>query len=817
CECGEVIFFNLATDTAFQTADRTDLVSTALEPHGPVTVTVHVSESRNFLHVGGRTEDEHGIDVVGTTAGYTIRVTGRAGPNWPTANRAMEISGALPTVGAGWWSVPIIPGGTFTIHGIVNNPADVRITGNSWGGVSAADMDFYIYSIIVGRNLDLVDAGGIVRQAEGFWPPANDGLPLPETVQPAPPRSSDTLFDLAWDVLQGLSVGVNDPEIIFPSPHLQNAGGIANVTFEVVSRPIAGGAGTQRNLLRVTATSGWAGFDLNHAAFGFMDGDVVRLAGIALTDAQILLNTYHNGIRPLGGYMPLVQAGETFAIEHTLTQADVDAIVATFPQAIRIRAYHNNTTFIVTDLTVVRPGGSPAAVLPSLRMIWGETFPIFGNIVAYNHHRRHSDIRATTGTIVTTPERAAARGALLTRHFNLLVAEDEMKPDAIFWNPAWNDFPELPQWNFGPMNQIMSFAQTNNMGLHGHALAWHGQTPEWMFAGKTRANSAQARYNLVRYIETVMRHGGTRVQSWDVLNEVIWSSVPGSATVTAANWRNFLRGNPGPGAPWENTSGWFSSIGSSANDPDNNCFIWIAFTTARRVADEIDAAAGRPPGTMILYYNDYNEEQPSKRMAIYHMVREMNERFYTTPPAGFQTGRILIDAIGMQAHYHIGDSGSAYSWPTNISNVEASIVRFASLIGQGLLRYVSITELDVTVGHTGNDEAGNINRPLGTPPTPAQLRQQAIMYARLFHIFRTHSANLRRVSLWGIDDPGSWRHRGSPHLWDGNLAAKEAFWAVAAPDAFVNPATGLARPAAEIDAFLADPRSGTYIPEQAWN
>ena len=445
-------------------------------------------------------------------------------------------------------------------------------------------------------------------------------------------------------------------------------------------------------------------------------------------------------------------------------------------------------------------GNEVELAAPSLRVIYSPYFPM-GNIVAYRHHRRHSDIAAvTTGPgVATTRAQADARGQLLRRHFDILTAEDEMKPDFIHTL-------NLGQFNWTRANNIMAFAEENGMRVHGHALAWHSQTPAWLFADGDRE---QAAANLREHINTVMRHPAfARIESWDVLNEVIASSVnssSGTIPVTAANWREHLRGNNA------GESRWFSSIGSSVVDPDNNCFIWIAFTEARRVADELDIAAGRPVGSTILYYNDYNEEQPNKREAIFFMVQEMNQKFADQNP-----GRRLIDAIGMQAHYHVGGTGAAYPWALTVSNVYASINRFAELDV-----YISITELDLTVGHTGNAQGGNITRPIGDPLTAQQARQQAVIYAQLFRIFRNFArenpGRLRRVSLWGIDDPGSWRHRGSPHLWDGNLQPKEAFWAAADPDAFLLP-DGQPRPASEIDAFLADPKANGsgFIPADAW-
>jgi len=447
--------------------------------------------------------------------------------------------------------------------------------------------------------------------------------------------------------------------------------------------------------------------------------------------------------------------------------------------------------------------------VPSLRSIWANYFPL-GNIVAYQHHRRHSDITAVaTGGGATTAEQAHNRGVLLRRHFDILTAEDEMKPS--FINAA-NIIPGVPgNFNWTRVNRIVDFVEEQDMRLHGHTLVWHSQSPWWLNQvsnGGPPIPRDTAIANLVTHIETVMRHFGDSVESWDVLNEVFESWFGG--TVTANNWRNNLRTFPGGGSPHGPGTPWARAIGvypHDTHDPNRYCYIWISFTTARRVADEIDIAAGRPVGTMILYYNDYNEEAPSKRDAIYFMVREMNQRF-----AAENNGRLLIDAIGMQAHYHRGEVDGivteSYRHATNVANVRTALVRFASLIDQELLRYVSITELDITVGNTGNPAGNNVNaRPPGNPLTPNQAREQAIMYAQLFQIFRDNAQHLRRVSLWGIDDPGSWRHRGSPHLWDANLQPKEAFWAVAAPDAFVDPATGQRRSNAAINAFLANPKA----------
>ncbi|WP_340009531.1 endo-1,4-beta-xylanase [Paenibacillus sp. FSL K6-0276] len=68
---------------------------------------------------------------------------------------------------------------------------------------------------------------------------------------------------------------------------------------------------------------------------------------------------------------------------------------------------------------------------------------------------------------------------------------------------------------------------------------------------------------------------------------------------------------------------------------------------------------------MKLYYNDYNEDNQNKAQAIYSMVKEINDKYALTHP-----GKLLIDGVGIQAHYSIN---------TNPENVERSLEKFISL------------------------------------------------------------------------------------------------------------------------------------------
>lgn len=189
----------------------------------------------------------------------------------------------------------------------------------------------------------------------------------------------------------------------------------------------------------------------------------------------------------------------------------------------------------------------------------------------------------------------------------------------------------------------------------------------------------------------------------------------------------------------DNPSDWRSGLRNSpwleVIGPD---FVEIAFRAA--------ALADPEP---LLYYNDFNMDFPDKREAAYHMAKEFRER------------GIKIDGIGMQGHYNMA---------TKPQNVEDSIKRFGSLGVE-----VSLTELDVTVNHAQGQE----------DLTERQAIEQALMYAKLFKIFREQKDIIARVTLWGLDDATSWRGDRFPLPFDKNLQAKLSYSAIIDPEKFI--------------------------------
>lgn len=97
--------------------------------------------------------------------------------------------------------------------------------------------------------------------------------------------------------------------------------------------------------------------------------------------------------------------------------------------------------------------------------------------------------------------------SVLSRHFNYVTAEYEMKMNVIGQSQGFN--------NFSAGDAIVAYAQANGMRVKGHALVWHGSVPGWIDA----LSPADLRATFASYISEVAGHFRGRVLAWDVVNE----------------------------------------------------------------------------------------------------------------------------------------------------------------------------------------------------------------------------------------------------------------------------------------------------------
>ncbi|WP_052423311.1 endo-1,4-beta-xylanase [Nonomuraea candida] len=217
------------------------------------------------------------------------------------------------------------------------------------------------------------------------------------------------------------------------------------------------------------------------------------------------------------------------------------------------------------------------------------------------------EVPFTMGSAFTRAGTFGVHGELLAKHFNGVTPGNELKWDATE--------PREGEFAFADADHLVGFATGHGMTVRGHTLAWHSQTPAWVFENATKEVLLQ---RLERHVRTVVTRYKGRIAVWDVVNEVIDENQPDG-----------LRRSP-----------WYEIAGLD--------FIRTAF----RVAHEADPDAK-------LFINDYNTEFPRKREALYRLVERLRNE------------GVPIHGVGHQLHLNIEHPPA--------SEVEATIERFAPL------------------------------------------------------------------------------------------------------------------------------------------
>ncbi len=205
-----------------------------------------------------------------------------------------------------------------------------------------------------------------------------------------------------------------------------------------------------------------------------------------------------------------------------------------------------------------------------------------------------------SGFLSSEPEYAAA----VARHFDYLTAEWEMKMDPIE--------RDLGHFDFSGADAIVAFAEAHGARVKGHALVWHGATPDWV-GGLT---SAEVRSAVEQYIRTVAGRYKGRLAAWDVVNEAVADD----------------------GGGLRNTV-FLQKLG-----PD---YIAEAF----RLARSADPKA-------MLFYNDYSGEGlGAKSDRIFELVK------------GLKQSGVPIDGVGLQMHVEASGYPTTGDLATNIQRL----------------------------------------------------------------------------------------------------------------------------------------------------
>ncbi|UZN04205.1 endo-1,4-beta-xylanase [Cellulomonas sp. S1-8] len=419
-----------------------------------------------------------------------------------------------------------------------------------------------------------------------------------------------------------------------------------------------------------------------------------------------------------------------------------------------------------------------------------------------NVYRDYFDV----GNIYSGPQTYAAgspNSATVDRHYSVMTAENNMKPDQLL--PNNNIDPVTGEFTFtwDAADAFVDETLARGMDVHGHVLVWHGQSPPRINSGATGGTRAQAKANMERYIEAVLTHFSGRTVSWDVVNEAF---VDGLAEFDPAtqDWRDFLRGGPNGGF-----SNWYSAYANGADAAAGESpsdFLYDAFVLARQYGPETR-----------LEYNDFNVFQSEgKAQAIIAMATDLNERYAAEHP---DDPRQLVESIGLQSHNYINQTpalactgsrlpqlsdDAAEEWQPGACSDEASVERSLQLIIEAGFT-ASISELDLQVWEAWNGQpegddrsqyrdltdptvADRISRGefdywVGKITNRAELEAiQAQRFAEYFAVYKKYSTDINRVTFWGITDQLSWRSTHNPLIFNSDFSEKLGAAASAAPE-----------------------------------
>ncbi|NLD51151.1 MAG: hypothetical protein GX660_28785, partial [Clostridiaceae bacterium] len=179
---------------------------------------------------------------------------------------------------------------------------------------------------------------------------------------------------------------------------------------------------------------------------------------------------------------------------------------------------------------------------------------------------------------------------LIKKEFDIVTCENNMKIGTIS--------PSQYQYNYSGGDSLVSFAQANNMKVHGHAFVWHKYNPGWVNGTKSMMEN---------YIQNVGNHYKGKIYVWDVVNEAIHRD--GTYRINA--------------------------IGSNGQD---GASVFGQQQGKQYIADAFIAAKKADPSAKLIY-NDYDlETRPEKFEGVYNMVKEL------------KSNGVPIDGVGFQVH-----------------------------------------------------------------------------------------------------------------------------------------------------------------------
>jgi len=207
---------------------------------------------------------------------------------------------------------------------------------------------------------------------------------------------------------------------------------------------------------------------------------------------------------------------------------------------------------------------------------------------------------------------------LLTRHFNSVTCENEMKYEVIC--------PSAEGYDYTGADAIYKFAQENKMDVRGHTLVWHNQTPDFIFD-----DPAKLRETLEQHMTRLSERYGD-IYAWDVVNEAI-------------NDKEDLQ---------LRQTKWLDAMGED--------YIAEAFAMAARIF----------PGKK-LYYNDYNECDSEKLPKIVKLLKSLIEHGVPIHGMGMQAHSNIVNGPPIDAFKRALESYAALGLEVSVTELDVSL------------------------------------------------------------------------------------------------------------------------------------------------
>ncbi len=319
----------------------------------------------------------------------------------------------------------------------------------------------------------------------------------------------------------------------------------------------------------------------------------------------------------------------------------------------------------------------------------------------------------TMGVSVSPRALKTDEAELIKTQFNSITAENAMKMGPIH--------PTEAAYFWAHSDSIVAFATRNQMKIRGHTLCWHNQTPAWLFkdaAGNTVSKEVLLQ-RLKDHITTVVSRYKGKIYAWDVVNEAVSDSP-----------NQYLR-----------DSEWYNILGEEY------------------IAKAFEYAHAADPNAL-LFYNDYNEIDATKRAKIIQLVTDLKSR------------GVPIHGVGLQGHWSLNEPSRA--------QLDSTLSQFART---GLKLH--ITELDISVYPKEQQQSDMKGEDHDTSFSSDKEQKQREVYAMCFEVFRKYNSVIESVTFWNISDRHSWLdnfpvrgRKNYPLLFDANLKPKRAYYDV---------------------------------------